>query len=158
MRTVEALAYDRSFITPRHLAWALAFSLTIFLVFTNPTPSDFYAQVWAKTLAGLKADIREKSANNPGVKIVAGLLSALSLRTGIDLNGFVKDSNNAELDKLPAFWMAHTIVHDWKLATYFRYYEKSCSSDYLGMAGTFLNLKDGCDVEPYRTKGGTLAK
>lgn len=136
---------------PRWLKVTLPLLLLVGLFFSRPTATQFYKQIWVTSLAGMKSEIRAKAESNPATPLVTSLLARVPY-----LLDFIKSGNNAELDKLPDFWMEHTTVYDWKLVTYFRYDEATCFSDYLGIAGRLVNLQDGCEVEPYRAKGGGL--
>lgn len=139
-----------STLSPGFIA-GLVLLILVGLFFSRPTAAQFYRQVWTTALYGMKAEIQQQAQNNPTSTIVESVLSRVPL-----LMPAIRASNNAELDTLPAFWMDHTTVYDWKLLTYFRYDEKDCFSDYIGIAGTLVNLGDGCKIEPFRAKGGAL--
>lgn len=144
-------ALEKQSVLPRGTVLVLTLLLLIGLFFSRPTATQFYQHIWIQALAGMKSEIRAKAENNPATPLMTSILARVPF-----LLDFIKAGNNAELDKLPAFWMEHTTVRDWQIVTYFRYDEENCFSDYLGVAGMLVNLKDGCDVEPYRTKGGSL--
>ncbi len=120
------------------------------LFLTRPTAPQFYKQVWIPALDGMKAELEERREQSPIYKAFRTLKFQ-----GVGLALILEAGKDAELNQLPDFWMEHTSIHDWKLATYFRYEEKDCFSDYLGIAGTLINLGDECQVEPYRVKGGS---
>lgn len=101
----------------------------------------------------MKAELSTQQDAKPIGKLIVGVFQAYP-QIGTVLAG-LQSQRQREIEQLPAFWMEHTAIYDWKLVTYFRYDEKDCFSDYLGIAGTIINLGDGCQVEPYRTKGGS---
>lgn len=128
----------------------LVLLLLIGLFFSRPTAQQFYKQVWGQALAGMKADLHARREQSPAYKMLEQALNT----PVVSLIELMKAGKDAELNRMPDFWMEHTAVYDWKLVTYFRYDEKDCFSDYIGIAGTLINLGDGCQVEPYRAKGG----
>ena len=142
----------RQHTVPRWAQAALVLLLLVGLFVSRPTPQQFYRQIWLPALAGMKMNLQERREQSALYKMLSLYLSA-NLPGSTSLLEAGKD---AEMNRLPAFWMEHTAVHDWKLVTYFRYDEAQCFSDYLGVAGTLVNLHDGCDVEPYRAKGAAL--
>jgi len=127
---------------------ACALSLVLGLSISKPKPADFSREVWTPTLAGLKSEIRQQAKQSPTSTIVEALLSRVPL-----LLPALRASNNAELDKLPAQWQERTAWTDFGVFSYFKYEEPACLTDYLGIAGAFFNLRDRCQVEPYRLKG-----
>jgi|CXWL01.1.fsa_nt_gi hypothetical protein len=147
---VSALVPSRRF--PRGVVLTLVLLLLIGLFFSRPTATQFAQYVWMPTLKGVKADLEERREQSAVYKFVETFLNT----PYINIFELAKAGKEAELNRLPAFWMEHTTVYDWKLVTYFRYDEANCFSDYLGVAGRLVNLKDGCEVEPYRAKGGSL--
>lgn len=135
-------------IVPRwlHATLFLLFLSLIGLFLSRPNAAQFSQQVWTSTLDGIKADLTDRRERST-------LYSLLKIRFSPMLN-VLESGKEAELNRLPGFWMEHTTVEDWKILTLFRYTEAACSSHYLGIAGRIINLGDGCNVEPYRKKGG----
>lgn len=130
------------------LVSACALSLVLGLSTSKPKSADFSREVWTPALAGLKAEIRQQTQHNPTSSLIESVLSRIPL-----LLPALRASNNAELDKLPALWSERTTWADFGVFTYFKYEEPACFSDYLGIAGSIVSLRDRCQVEPYRLKG-----
>jgi len=126
---------------------AVALTASLLLSATRPTPAQFKEQVWDQALAGVKAELEERREQSPLYNLVAGWLT---LKSGSVLLDLLKAGKDAELNRLPNFWMANTSTEDWGIVTYFRYNEAGCFSDYLGIGGKLINLRDGCEVERYR--------
>lgn len=147
---VSALEPSRRF--PRGVVLTLAVLLFIGLFFSRPTAKQFAQHVWVPALAGMKQSLHERENKDVLVALVKDFLAKRFPRA---LQA-IEAGDYTNLDGLPNFWMEHTSIYDWKIVTYFRYDEATCFSDYLGVAGRLVNLQDGCEVEPYRAKGGSL--
>lgn len=100
----------------------------------------------------MKAELSTQRDAPPIGKLIVGVFQAHP-QIGTVLAG-LQSQRQREIEHLPDFWMDRTVIYDWKLLTYFRYDEKDCFTDYIGIARTLINLGDGCQVEPYRAKGG----
>ena len=148
---VSALEPSKRF--PRGVVLTLVLLSLIGLFFSRPTAKQFAQHVWVPALIGMKAEIQAKQEAQPLGKFI---IEASKLTKLGPLFELLQARRQTEIEQLPAFWMEHTSVYDWKLVTYFRYDEATCFSDYLGIAGRLVNLQDGCEVEPYRAKGGGL--
>lgn len=115
----------------------------------KPSPQQFSQQVWQPALIGMKAELEERREQSALYKLLS---SALTVRFP-GLLDLLKAGKDGELNRLPDYWMEHTTAQNWILVSYFRYDEAACFSDYLGVAGSVINIRDGCEVERYRTAG-----
>ena len=117
------------------------------LAFTCPSANQFTQDVWIPARDGVRAEFQRNRDTSAVYQLLKSSAFPGKVLTGLEV---LKD---VELNKLPAYWMEHTTVQDWTIATYFRYDEAACFSDFLGVGGWIVNLRDGCGVEHYRKAG-----